>query len=325
MFCDLHIHSVYSDGSLTPAEIIADAKRLGLTVALTDHNTAVGLAEFMAEAERADVRAVAGVELSTDYNGTELHLLGLFIPQEHYKSIDELTDYYTALKEQSNIDLVRRLNEAGYAIDFADVQKRNLTGNVNRAHIATELFEKGYVSSVAEAFDKLESSGKVLNFGVSNHNPMQIQLLKTAVKQPLCVDQLQFSVTEAGMVTSGMNVNMKNPESIMHDGSMLEYARINKITIQAWSPFQHGFFKGSYIDNPEFPELNAKLSEIGEKYGLTKTGVATAWMLRHPANMQVIAGTMNCSRLTEICKGTDVILTRSEWYEIYRAAGHCLP
>ena len=178
---------------------------------------------------------------------------------------------------------------------------------------------------VAEAFDKLESSGKVLNFGVSNHNPMQIQLLKTAVKQPLCVDQLQFSVTEAGMVTSGMNVNMKNPESIMHDGSMLEYARINKITIQAWSPFQHGFFKGSYIDNPEFPELNAKLSEIGEKHGLTKTGVATAWMLRHPANMQVIAGTMNCSRLTEICKGADVTLTRSEWYEIYRAAGHCLP
>ena len=178
---------------------------------------------------------------------------------------------------------------------------------------------------VAEAFDKLESSGKVLNFGVSNHNPMQIQLLKTAVKQRLCVDQLQFSVTEAGMVTSGMNVNMKNPESIMHDGSMLEYARINKITIQAWSPFQHGFFKGSYIDNPEFPELNAKLSEIGEKYGLTKTGVATAWMLRHPANMQVIAGTMNCSRLTEICKGADVTLTRSEWYEIYRAAGHCLP
>ena len=178
---------------------------------------------------------------------------------------------------------------------------------------------------VAEAFDKLESSGKVLNFGVSNHNPMQIQLLKTAVKQPLYVDQLQFSVTEAGMVTSGMNVNMKNPESIMHDGSMLEYARINKITIQAWSPFQHGFFKGSYIDNPEFPELNAKLSEIGEKYGLTKTGVATAWMLRHPASMQVIAGTMNSSRLTEICKGADVTLTRSEWYEIYRAAGHCLP
>ena len=155
MFCDLHIHSVYSDGSLTPAEIIADAKRLGLTVALTDHNTAAGLAEFMAEAERADVRAVAGVELSTDYNGTELHLLGLFIPPEHYKSIDELTDYYTALKEQSNIDLVRRLNEAGYAIDFADVKKRNRTGKVNRAHIATELFEKGYVSAVAEAFDKL--------------------------------------------------------------------------------------------------------------------------------------------------------------------------
>lgn len=178
---------------------------------------------------------------------------------------------------------------------------------------------------VAEAFDILEASGKVLNFGVSNHNPMQIKLLKMAVKQPISVNQLQFSVTEAGMITSGMNVNMKNSESVMHDGSILEYARINNITIQAWSPFQHGFFEGSYIDNEEFSELNEKLAEIGDKYGLTKTGVAAAWILRHPANMQLIAGTMTPSRLTEICKGADVTLTRSEWYEIYRSAGHWLP
>ena len=111
----------------------------------------------------------------------------------------------------------------------------------------------------------------------------------------------------------------------MHDGSMLEYARIHGITIQAWSPFQYGFFKGSYIDNEEFPQLNEKIAEIGEKYGLTKTGVATAWILRHPANMQLIAGTMNTKRLTEICKGAEVTLTRAEWYEIYRFAGHCLP
>lgn len=178
---------------------------------------------------------------------------------------------------------------------------------------------------VAEAFDILETSGKVLNFGVSNHNPMQINLLKTAVKQPIMANQLQFSITESGMITSGMNANMKNTESVMHDGSVLEYSRINNITIQAWSPFQHGFFKGSYIDNEEFPELNKKLAEIGEKYGLTKTGVVSAWILRHPANMQLIAGTMTPSRLTEICKGADVTLTRSEWYEIYRSAGHCLP
>ena len=178
---------------------------------------------------------------------------------------------------------------------------------------------------VAEAFDTLESSGKVRGFGVSNQNLMQIELLKTAVKQPLIINQLQLSVTEAGLITSGMNVNMKNAESVMHDGGLLEYSRIKCITIQAWSPFQHGFFKGSFIDNEDFPVLNSKLAEIGEKFGLTKTGVAAAWILRHPANIQLIAGTMNPNRLNEICKAADVTLSRSDWYEIYRAAGHCLP
>lgn len=178
---------------------------------------------------------------------------------------------------------------------------------------------------VAEAFDILESSGKVRYFGVSNHNPMQIELLKTALKQPLIVNQLQFSVTEAGMVTSGMNMNMKNSESVMHDGGALEYSRIKGMTIQAWSPFQFGFFGGNFVDNEAFPELNNKLAEVGEKYGLSKTGVAAAWILRHPASMQLIAGTMNPDHLLDICKASDVTLTRSEWYEIYRAAGHCLP
>ena len=113
---------------------------------------------------------------------------------------------------------------------------------------------------VAEAFDSLESSGKVRNFGVSNHNAMQIELLKTAVKQPLVVNQLQFSITEAGMVTSGMNVNMKNAESEMHDGGILEYSRIKKTTVQTWSPFQYGFFKGTFVDDEKFPALNAKLA-----------------------------------------------------------------
>ena len=178
---------------------------------------------------------------------------------------------------------------------------------------------------VADAFDVLESSGKVKFFGVSNQNMMQMELLKTSVKQPLIINQLQFSVTEAGMVTSGMNVNMKNSESVMHDGAFLEYSRIKNITIQAWSPFQYGFFEGNFVDSDKFPELNVKLAEIGEKYNLTKTGVAAAWILRHPANMQLIAGTMNPEHLKEICKAADVTLSRSEWYEIYRAAGHTLP
>ena len=178
---------------------------------------------------------------------------------------------------------------------------------------------------VAEAFELLESSGKVRAFGVSNQNPMQIELLKTAVKQPIIANQLQFSITEAGMVTSGMNVNMKNAESVVHDTGVLEYSRIKNITIQAWSPFQYGFFEGSFIDNEKFPTLNEKLSEIAERYGITKTGVATAWILRHPANMQLIAGTMTPERLKEICNTSDITLTRAEWYEIYRSAGHCLP
>lgn len=178
---------------------------------------------------------------------------------------------------------------------------------------------------VAEAFNQLETAGKVKHFGVSNQNMMQMELLKTAVAQPLMINQLQFSVTEAGLVTSGMNVNMKNQESVMHDGSFLEYSRIKNITIQTWSPFQFGFFGGSFIDNEDFPKLNKKLAEIAEKYNITKTGVAAAWILRHPANMQLIAGTMNPSRLVEISKGSDITLTRSEWYEIYRAAGHTLP
>lgn len=178
---------------------------------------------------------------------------------------------------------------------------------------------------VAEAFNELENAGKVRFFGVSNQNVMQMELLKTAVSQPLIINQLQFSATEAGLVTSGMNVNMKNAESVMHDGAFLEYSRIKNITIQAWSPLQYGFFGGNFVDNEEFAELNEKLSEVAEKYGITKSGVASAWILRHPANMQVVVGTMNPVHLKEICDASDVVLSRTEWYEIYRAVGHSLP
>lgn len=178
---------------------------------------------------------------------------------------------------------------------------------------------------VAEAFDKLQTEGKVKNFGVSNHNALQIELLKTAVKQPLVANQLQFSPTEAGMITSGFNVNMKNFDSQMRDGGILEYSRIKKMTIQTWSPFQFGFFKGTYIDHPDYIELNKKLQELADKYGVNKTGIVTAWILRHPANMQLIAGTTNPKHLTEICKGADIVLTREEWYAIYLSSGHCLP
>ncbi len=179
---------------------------------------------------------------------------------------------------------------------------------------------------VAAAFDELESSGKVRFFGVSNHNPMQIELLKTAVKQPLIIDQLQFSLPESGLVTSGLNVNMKNAESQMHDGSALEYSRIKGITIQAWSPFQGGFFEGPYIGNREkYPALNEKLDELAAEYDATPTAVASAWILRHPADIQLISGSVSPARIREIAAGADIVLSREDWYSLYLAAGFRLP
>ena len=179
---------------------------------------------------------------------------------------------------------------------------------------------------VADAFDELEKSGKVKMFGVSNHNPMQIELLKTAVSQPIVANQLQFSIPEAGLVTSGLNVNMKNDESVMHDGSALEYHRIKGITIQTWSPFQGGFFKGPFVgDREKYPELNICLDEMGEKYGVSPIAVAAAWILRHPAKMQLISGSVSSERIKQIAKGADIELTREDWYSVYLAAGFRLP
>lgn len=179
--------------------------------------------------------------------------------------------------------------------------------------------------TVAEAFDLLESSGKVRRFGVSNFNSMQIELLKTEVKQPLLVNQVQFSIMHTGIIDSGIQANTTFKGSVDRDGSLLPYARINNITLQAWSPFQYGFFEGLFIDNPKFPDLNAVLSKIAKEKDVTTSAVAVAWILRHPAKMQTIVGTTNSKRLKEICQASDVVLTREEWYEIYRAAGNILP
>ena len=179
---------------------------------------------------------------------------------------------------------------------------------------------------VAEAFSLLESEGKVKYFGVSNHNEKQIELLKTAVKQPLIINQLHLSIPESGMITSGLNVNMKNDESVMHDGGLLEYSRIKGITIQAWSPFQQGFIKKPFIgDRENFPELNKRLEELAEQYNAEPITIASAWILRHPANIQLISGSMNPDRIKAICKGADITLTREEWYSVYLAAGFRLP
>jgi predicted oxidoreductase len=178
---------------------------------------------------------------------------------------------------------------------------------------------------VAEAFDKLEKEGKVRHFGVSNQKPMQIKLLKKYVKQPLVANQLQLSITNANMISNGLEVNMLTEGALDRDGSVLDYCRLEDITIQPWSPYQFGFFEGVFLDNDKFPELNAKINEIAKKYQVTNTAIAMAWLLRHPANMQPVTGTMNIGRLEEICKASEIYLTREEWYEIYLAAGYILP
>jgi predicted oxidoreductase len=156
-------------------------------------------------------------------------------------------------------------------------------------------------------------------------NPMQIELLKKYVKQPIVANQLQLSVTNSSMISSGLEVNMLTNGAVNRDGNVLDYCRLNDITIQTWSPFQYGFFEGTFLGSDKFPKLNEVINDIAAKYCVANTSVAAAWIMRHPANMQLIAGTMNPNRLDEIIDGSKITLTREEWYKIYLAAGNILP
>ena len=178
---------------------------------------------------------------------------------------------------------------------------------------------------VAEAFDELEKSGKVRAFGVSNHKPMQIELLKKYVKQPLLFNQMQFSIPVSNMVANGLEVNMTSNGAIDRDGSVLDYCRLNDMTIQAWSPFQMPEWKGCFLGADEYWQLNQEIRVLADKYQVSDMAIATAWIIRHPAKMQVIAGTTNLDRLRQIVEGSNVEITREEWYKLYLAAGHMLP
>ncbi len=178
---------------------------------------------------------------------------------------------------------------------------------------------------VAEAFESLHRSGKVRHFGVSNHHPGQIELLQASLPMKLQANQLQFSITNTGMIDQGLNVNMEIDRSVDRDGGILDYCRLKKITIQAWSPFQHGFFAGAFLGNPKFPELNKVIDTMAETYGVSPTTIAIAWILRHPARMQPIVGTTSPERIKQVALASEVALTRPQWYEIYRAAGNTLP
>ncbi|MCL1632094.1 aldo/keto reductase [Sporolactobacillus sp. CPB3-1] len=234
---------------------------------------------------------------------------------------------------QTKCGIVRGKGEHNKAFDFS---KRHILETVNASLKRLQTDHLDYLllhrpdalvepEEVAEAFEQLYAQGKVRHFGVSNQNPYQIELLKKYVRQPLEINQLQLSIKFTGMIDAGLNVNMTVEGASDRDGSILDYCRLNGITIQAWSPFQYGFFDGVFLDNPKFPELNKKIDEIAAKYGVSNNAIAVAWILRHPANMQVILGTTNVTRVAESARGADLVLTRQEWYDIYQAAGNKLP
>lgn len=177
----------------------------------------------------------------------------------------------------------------------------------------------------AAAFDTLFAAGKVRHFGVSNHKPMQIELLKKYVNQPIQVNQLQFSLPVSNMVANGMEVNMDSPGAADRDGSVLDYCRLHDLTIQAWSPFQSPNWQGPFIGSDAYPDLNRKLCAMAEKYNATPTAIAAAWIFRHPANMQLITGTASEERLTDIISASELRLSREDWYELFLSAGHILP
>jgi predicted oxidoreductase len=180
---------------------------------------------------------------------------------------------------------------------------------------------------VAGAFDALHSAGKVRNFGVSNQTPGQTELLRRALGQPIIANQVQLSITHANLIAQGFAANMGGlPQSVDRDNGILDYARLNKITLQAWSPFQKGFFDGVFLgDREAYPELNDALDEIAASHGVTPTAIAVAWITRHPANMQVVLGTTNPQRVIDSAAGSDIPLTRPEWYRLFTTAGHTLP
>ena len=178
---------------------------------------------------------------------------------------------------------------------------------------------------VAEAFETLHRAGKVRYFGVSNENAAQLQLLEKAMPGRIVINQMQFSLAHTPMVDEGVNVNIHSDHAIVRDGGVLDYCRLHGIPLQAWSPFQYGMFEGVFLGSDKYPELNAAVGEIAEAHGVTDSAIAVAWILRHPAKIQVLAGSMNPRRIADIARGADVELSRQEWYRLYLSAGNPLP
>ncbi|RMC51857.1 aldo/keto reductase family oxidoreductase [Lactobacillus sp. ESL0225] len=180
-------------------------------------------------------------------------------------------------------------------------------------------------AEVGAAFDELQQDGKVRHFGVSNFNPRQVDLLQAGISQKLLINQLQFSIMHTGPIDFNIHTNMTDNRSIDHDRGIFDYSRLHQMTIQAWSPFQYGQIEGNFIGNSKFPQVNDTLEKLAKLKGCSKNAIAAAWILRYPANIQVIIGTMTPEHIIDSAKGADIELSAQEWYDLYLAAGNDLP
>ena len=226
--CDLHTHSAYSDGTLMPAEIIAEAKKIGLgAVALTDHNTVAGLPELFRAAQDAGVEAIGGVELSTDYKDVELHLVGLFLCEEHFDVINDMVKELGKRKDASNIALCKNLRQAGYDVDLDEIKAKTPKGHINRAHIASALVEKGYAGSVGEAFETVLSK----THGFYNQ-PKRLDVFETiaTLRKIGCVSVLAHPFEELDEPALRRFLQQAKPYGL--DGMETEYAKYDEETVQ---------------------------------------------------------------------------------------------
>lgn len=178
---------------------------------------------------------------------------------------------------------------------------------------------------VAQAFQTLKEQGKVRYFGVSNQNRYQIELLQSYLKDPLVVNQVQLSPAHTPLFDAGLTVNMKIDQATMRDAGTLEYCRLHNITLQAWSPFQVSLSSGVFMTHPDYKQLAETIEKYAQQYGVSAEAITVAWLLRHPAHMQVIIGSMNSERIERITQAYHVTLSRPEWYDIYMSAGNILP
>ena len=227
-------------------------------------------------------------------------------------------------------------SKCGIRNGFYDLSKNHILASVNASlkrlqsdyldilllHRPDALMEP---EQIAEAFIALKESGKVRHFGISNFKPLQISRLQQQLPMPLIINQMQFGLAHTGMIDSGINANIHNDSAINRDGDTLDFCQLHNITIQAWSPLQFGMFEGNFLDHPNYAELNQTIDQLAEHYAVTKSALALAWILRHPAKMQVIVGSTQAMRLAQMAEATNITLSREHWYQLYSAAGNTMP